>query len=221
MRTVTINSFAELHDLVVNTKRMRTIFRGVGKASYRLIPSLGRVQSADKSSPDAIEKRMLHLFKEGAWPYLAQPPGNEWEWLALAQHHGLPTRLLDWTTNPLVAVYFAVEKEGDDDSAIWAFSRTETVNLEKEKDPYSVGEVKRVRPPHVTAGILAPSALHTIHPNSREELATGHCEQWIIPAASRRELKRLLYKYGISRRTLFPGLDGVAEDAAWLQTTRY
>lgn len=130
-----ITSFEKLNQLVGNSQRMRTIFRGVGKVSYQLVPSLGRVQSADKTSLPAVERRMVRLFREGARPYLQQQPANEWEWLALAQHHGLPTRLLDWTTNPLVAAYFAVEKEGDDTSAIWTFSGTGAVDTEKEPDP--------------------------------------------------------------------------------------
>jgi type I restriction enzyme M protein len=50
---------------------------------------------------------MLEKFKREAIPYLTIKPNDDWDWLALAQHHGLPTRLLDWTQNPLVAVGIA------------------------------------------------------------------------------------------------------------------
>lgn len=51
---------------------------------------------------------MLDAFKRRARPYIDQIPQNDFEWMFVAQHHGLPTRLLDWSTSPLVALYFAV-----------------------------------------------------------------------------------------------------------------
>ena len=49
-------------------------------------------------------------FKQNALSFLDRPPSNEWEWLLLMQHHSLPTRLLNWTENPLVALYFVVKE---------------------------------------------------------------------------------------------------------------
>jgi FRG domain len=53
-------------------------------------------------------ERMLAAFKRQARPYIDPMPINDFEWMFVAQHHGLPTRLLDWSTNALAALFFAV-----------------------------------------------------------------------------------------------------------------
>src|SRR5262245_17272041 len=84
----------------------RALFRGVSKCEWTLIPKIGRVVKALNSAVRRDwETRMFRTFMRRGAPYVGNwKPSTDWDWLALAQHHGLPTRLLDWSHNPLVAL---------------------------------------------------------------------------------------------------------------------
>jgi hypothetical protein len=113
-----IKSFDQLHEAIMSYGRKIFVYRGVRDTSYELIPKIGRLTFINKIDLEREEKIIITRFKQHGLPYLTIPCNNMWDWLAVAQHHGLPTRLLDWTFNPLVAAYFAVEKEHDGDSVI-------------------------------------------------------------------------------------------------------
>lgn len=212
----TITAFQHLHKIIDEKYKFNplVVYRGVKDVSYKLVPKVGRIKNYNLE----LEEDILRLFEIYAVPFLDYKPENRWEWLAIAQHHGLPTRLLDWTRNPLVATFFAVEEETDKDSALYAFIADEELDLGEIPDPLKVNVEGVVLTSHITRRIVAQSGLFTIHPNPLEPLRGIKVDKYIIPNSQREEFKRNLFTYGIHRGTLFPDLDGQARFIEWLKT---
>lgn len=101
-------------------------FRGMTDSNYELKTSLMRLNhSIEKVA--RIESRMLDSFRKYAHSFFDQKHSN-WHWLSLAQHHGLPTRLLDWSFSPFVALHFATDdlSKMDKDGVVWCVNLFET-----------------------------------------------------------------------------------------------
>lgn len=102
------------------------IFRGQPCSKFSLQPTLQRkVNSLNRDETIRVEKLLLAEFQSQAHLLLQESRLPDYEdtisWWTLMQHHGAPTRLLDWTKSPYVAAYFAVESESDQDGVLWYF----------------------------------------------------------------------------------------------------
>lgn len=105
----TITQFSEIQELADSYSSQTSVyFRGQQK-NWPLLPSIAREQT--KSSLRESERYMFLKFKEQACKIMGKKsPNNDMNWLAVAQHYGLPTRLIDWSQDPFVAFWFAVRK---------------------------------------------------------------------------------------------------------------
>jgi len=124
MNEITISSFSDLVEKLFDKswdpkiKRFRShyVFRGLSDESYQLKTTLMRLGG----NYAEMEKHLLRNFRKFAHRDVV-PQDSIWNWLSLAEHHSLPTRLLDWTFSPLIAAHFAtcdVEKFNVN-GAIW------------------------------------------------------------------------------------------------------
>ena len=114
--------FDDVWDEKIMRYRANRIYRGAADKNWRLVPSLNRVCAHDLS----LEQAVIRSFRKYGYADLAQYTGF-WQLLPVAQHYGLPTRLLDWSYSPLVAAHFATEDTDayDRDGAIWCIDATE------------------------------------------------------------------------------------------------
>ena len=215
MEEVRIKSFEEFHKLTRRFLNNRlVIYRGHNDANWELVPKAARPEYSKLDYPVFFPS-----FKRRAVEFLSVQPETEWDWLAVAQHHGLPTPLLDWSYNPMVAAYFAVFPEEDRDAAVFAFYDDSPIDTEKTK-PSDYKGVGRIIPRGVAQRIVRQSGIFTYHgpPSLPVGKALGPKDIFvkiIIEKAYRREMIFELDKYGFNRMTLFPDLDGLCAYMGW------
>lgn len=211
---MSIESFAELYDALEAFRSGRWAFRGVHDPAFELVPKVGRGRLSTS------ERRIFDMFVRELPGYGASLPTNDWELLALGQHHGLPTRLLDWTENPLVAAFFACAPPYDRDGVIYAMRNSHVVK-DLTVSPFQITAVMRYRPRRVSARIRAQMGLFSVHPNPTSPLTATtrpriDIEKLLIAARYKEQLRWDVARFGVHDAMLFPDVDGLAGYIRWL-----
>lgn len=184
-----------------------TAFRGHAHKDWQLIPSVYR----EGGSKGIKNKDALERWMRFAAPVVQQWPQTPVEWLALAQHNEVPTGLLDWTLNPLIALYFACEPTEDgEDGRVWSLNTsacdeyTHTVLV----DPFNL-ETEIAFLPLLGANTRARAQFGamTLHssstPDAVKALPERALNSFLVKAEDKHYIRRALGVLGITERTVF------------------
>jgi hypothetical protein len=246
--TIVIGSWKEFQEAVTGPAFRAWAFRGQSDAGWQLFSTLSRYLRGFRVHPDAwpvVEERTLRIFRRKSHLFLEHLPaeGDSFEWLALMQHHGAPTRLLDFTWSPYVAIFFALEK-ATTDAAVWAIfppdlskQMVRTVRASQKDGPDEVGpwvpgnyekhflpnkeRIVSIGEPHrmnqrliaQSGTLLMPGLLN----EPVEEIAPSHSVKKLklLTHHLRREAMLDLYRMNVNNASLFPGLDGLSRSLAY------
>lgn len=216
----------------------RPWWRGQRNATWPLIPSLYRGGFDKKEANLNARFRLMARARHGACPDNSDPMG----WLFLMQHYRLPTRLLDWSQSPLVALYFASEKPDEGDAALWALAPTRLNLLEAETESIcmpgseTLGRLgvqafradKGARDQRILSVLteecdprhMAQQSAFTLHGRDQPLDSRAEAARFLmrirVPKSSKEALRQVLDLYGVTRATLFPDLENLALDLARL-----
>ncbi|MCP5518236.1 MAG: FRG domain-containing protein [Verrucomicrobiales bacterium] len=217
-------------------QKLGWLFRGQEDSSWELLPKAGRKpfyrharpvdeqRPASRRNPPPDLGRFNH-WRELAAGYSSTLPASDFDCLAYAQHYGLPTRLLDWTANALAALFFACEGHFDVAGAVYAYFPRRYIDRDT-CDLYSFSGNACLRVPPFDRRILAQHAAFVLFGDPAQALSPSQFEdelkemncgemdliKCVIPAPAKLIIHRQLEDVGMTRRTLFPDLDGLSRD---------
>ncbi len=202
-RPVSLPQYMELIQSLQRKAGHSLWFRGNGRDQFKLVPTLYRHASQKSESEHRkLEVELMARFRQRSIPYLTRDLQDDWDALFFMQHYGVPTRLLDWTENPLVGLYFALmssrSARSKTSAIVWVldpvvWNRTALHHLSYKDGPLTAGDqnLKGYVPalPAGTAMGEFPVALYGAHNSPRIVAQRG---VFTIFGANRKPMENLV-----------------------------
>ena len=189
-------------------------YRGQASVDFKLVPSVGR--NYIKGQEVALlqyERIIFEEFKRKYSMYTDVRPKNDMEFLFLAQHYGLPTRLLDWSYNPLIALYFACCSHSDKNGVVYqCFPFSYNVFNPDVHDILSFDRYTYLTPNITDVRYKNQNGLFILYPKPWDANFPYISCQFAIPYIVKKDILNKLYKIGINQSFIMPSLDNLCKD---------
>ncbi len=217
MKTFELQNTYHIFELLKSYRKTTKFqYRGQSDSTWKLIPKAGRSPFNKRN-----DKELFNQWKRRANAYIDNKSLSDIELLTIAQHTGLPTRLLDWTYNPLVAIFFACTENKEIDGAIFAYNSDTYLRVHNVDNPFNLAEgtVKMLQPNSSHSRLINQFGYFTIHNGPESELkevnSKGEIHKIIIPSKLKEELVFMINQLGINYMTIYPDLDGLSKHLCW------
>ena len=232
-----IAKFFEILESTLKTTQNSFWFRGHANIKWELCPSALRHNKSELRNKAL--KIMQEEFKRFSYKKIPNPPiiSDDLSWAGLAQHYGLPTRFLDWTQNPVIALYFCVSSKENEDGAVYVVNPSD-INLKakKERRIFDIDKDRKIiekyllldsesssrgkiptiaiNPIYNTDRILLQRGAFTLHGNKKFSLDSGQASSLLclkIKSNNKDQLRQELSRIGIDRMSIFPEIEHVSK----------
>jgi hypothetical protein len=229
MKKIVVNDFDDYLKSISSIQKQGNqivLYRGQSEDKM-LLPNIAR--NDPKIDTTKMEKKMLEDFKRRSILLMDREIHTDWEWLVFAQHFELKTRLLDWSSNPLTALWFACQNKYKlkNPSFVYILQAEEDmlVDLTKNDSPFSIKNTRILRPSLNNVRVIAQSGWFTAHKYSsvdkqftcleKNSEINDKLTRIEIPAIAKIEILKKLSIFGVNNRTIFQDLTGLCKHLNW------